>query len=86
MIITKNNTHTKLNYSDATVPGTLWVDPSMKLVIYMPEQIENSMFTRMFFYDGEGLEYFEPAYINPQVKLFKFNIEKFREDMKNQTS
>ncbi len=81
MVITKNNTHMKLNYSDATVPGTLWVDPSMKLVIYMPEQIENSMFTRMFFYDGEGLEYFEPAYINPQVKLFKFNVEKFREDL-----
>lgn len=81
MVLTQNNTPVKVNYPDSVVPGTLWVDPSFQMVIYMPEQIENSMFTRMFFYNGEGLEYFEPAYINPEVKLFKFNVEKFREDL-----
>ena len=82
LVLPQNNTFLKLNYSDAPVPGTLWVDPSFQAVIYMPPQIENSMFTRMFFYNGEGLKYFEPAYITPEVKLFKFKVEKFREDLR----
>lgn len=81
MVIIQNNTPIKLTYANATVKGTLWVDPSMQLVIYMDPHTENSMFTRMFFYNGEGLNYFEPAYLNSEVKLFKFNVEKFREDL-----
>ena len=70
-----------MNYENATVPGTLWVDPSLQLVIYMPPQMENSMFTRMFFYNGEGLKYFESSYVNPEVRLFKFKVEEFRKDL-----
>ncbi len=55
--------------------------------IYMNDVIEDSLFTKMFFYNGKGLEYFEPSYVNnPEVKLFRLNVEKLREDMKNQTS
>ena len=81
LVLTINNTPTKLTYSNATVPGTFWVDPSFRAAIYMPEQTENSLFTRMFFYNGAGLKYFEPAYINPEVKLFRFKVEEFRKDL-----
>ena len=51
--------------------------------IYMNDVIEDSLFTKTFFYNGKGLKYFEPSYVeNPEVKLFRLNIEKFREDLK----
>ena len=81
LVLTQNNTPLKMTYENATVPGTLWVDPSFQLVIYMPPQIENSMFTRMFFYNGAGLKYFESSYVNPEVRLFRFKVEKFRKDL-----
>ncbi len=57
---------------DGQFPGTIWLDPSKQLIVYMPAEVENSMFTRMFFYHGQGLEHFE--FINDwggEVKLFK---------------
>ncbi|RLI98942.1 MAG: hypothetical protein DRP06_04440 [Candidatus Aenigmatarchaeota archaeon] len=83
LVLTQNNTPMKITYENATVPGTLWVDSSLQLIIYMPLQTENSMFTRMFFYNGEGLKYFEPAYRNPEVRLFKFKVEEFRKDLED---
>jgi len=81
LVLPINNT-TKLTYPNASIPGTLWIDPSFRIAIYMPEQTENSLFTRMFFYNGAGLKYFEPAYLNPEVKLFRFKVEEFRKDLK----
>jgi dolichyl-diphosphooligosaccharide--protein glycosyltransferase len=81
LVLTVNNTPTKLTYPDASVPGTLWIDPSLRVAIFMPEQIENSLFTRMFFYNGAGLKYFEPVHLNPEVKLFRFKVEEFRKDL-----
>ncbi len=57
---------------DAQFPGTLWLDPSRQIVVYMPPEVENSMFTKMFFYHGQDLQHFE--FINSwggEVKLFK---------------
>ena len=82
LVLTINNTPTTITYPNATVPGTFWVDPSLQIAIYMPEQIENSLFTRMFFYNGANLKYFEPAHLNPEVKLFRFKVEEFRKDLK----
>ncbi len=57
---------------DGQMPGLLWLDPSRQILIYMPPEVENSMFARMFFFHGQGLEHFE--FINSwggEVKLFK---------------
>ncbi|MBN2095185.1 MAG: hypothetical protein JW727_04000, partial [Candidatus Aenigmarchaeota archaeon] len=80
LIFYDNGTAVRLDYPDAPVPGVLWVDPTFRLVIYMPAQTENSMFTRMFFFEGEGFEYFEKVYSNSEIKLFKLNLEKLKED------
>jgi hypothetical protein len=53
------------------VDGLLWVDPGFGLVIYMEPAIKDSLFTRLFFFDGEGLEHFELKFSNPEVKIFK---------------
>lgn len=60
---------------NADVKGTLWLTPDRQLMIYMPPELENAMFTKMFFLDGQGLEHFR--LVNSwggEVKLFKINF------------
>lgn len=61
---------------DADVMGTLLMQPDRQSVVFMPEQLENSLFTRMFFFNGQGLEKFEfVGNWGGEVKLFKVGIE-----------
>jgi len=80
LIFYNNGTEVKMTFPDAQVPGTLWVDPSFKAVIYMPPQIEQAMFTRMFFFDGAGFKYFKEVYANSEVKIFKLDVDKLKAD------
>jgi hypothetical protein len=61
------------NTSD-TVPGTVWIDPSFQSVIYMNPNIRNSVFTHLFFFNGQGLNSFQLVYDNGEVKIFKVNL------------
>jgi hypothetical protein len=49
----------------------LWVDPSFQAVIFMDAPVRDSIFTKLFFWDGEGLKHFEMVYSNSEVKIFK---------------
>lgn len=78
-----NNVVEEINYFDnsgehrirftqyKTFPGLVWVDPSYKYVVYMPSSVKNSVFTRMFFWNGEGLKHFKLVYSNPEIRVFK---------------
>jgi hypothetical protein len=71
-----------INIQNFCLPTTGEYSLCRPYAIYMREQTENSLFTKMFFYNGAGLNYFEPSYINnSQVKLFKFKVEEFRKDL-----
>ncbi|MEM5836463.1 MAG: STT3 domain-containing protein [Candidatus Aenigmatarchaeota archaeon] len=64
---------------NATFNGLVFIDPSFRFVIFMDENIEKSVFTNMFFFNGEGvkefeipkLEHFKLKYYNPEVKIFE---------------
>jgi len=59
-------------YPDADVKGMLWLTPAKDILVYIPPELEDSLFTRMFFFNGMGLEHFE--FINNwggEVKLFR---------------
>jgi len=61
---------------EADIKGLLWLDGSRQLIIFIPTELQNSIFTRMFFFNGFGLEKFE--FIRDwggEVKLFKVNFE-----------
>ena len=57
-----------------SIDGMLWVDPSYQVAIFMDPAIKDSMFTRLFFWNGEGLEHFELKLNNPEVRLYKVNF------------
>jgi dolichyl-diphosphooligosaccharide--protein glycosyltransferase len=57
---------------DATAKGLVILEPNKQAIIFVPQEITDSMFTRMFFFNGQGLKNFE--YVNSwggEVKLFK---------------
>ncbi len=72
-VIYYSNTNRIINTynSSNTIDGTLWIDPSFRYVIYMTPQLRNSLFTKMFFFMGEGLKHFELVYYNPEIRVFK---------------
>jgi dolichyl-diphosphooligosaccharide--protein glycosyltransferase len=61
----------------AEVPGTiLLADPSLSYIFYLPPQLENSMFTKMFFFNGASLKNFK--FVKDwegEVKLFKVKFD-----------
>ncbi len=62
-ILTSNNTQ--------HFDGMLFVDQGFKSAVLMDAAIRDSMFTRMYFFNGEGLTRFEIVYQNPEIKVFK---------------
>ncbi len=65
--------HSK-SYFNNSVDGMVWIDPSFRLILFMDPTIRDSVFTKMFFFDGEGLENFELMYQNTEVKIYKAKI------------
>ncbi|MDI6721124.1 MAG: STT3 domain-containing protein [Candidatus Aenigmarchaeota archaeon] len=57
---------------NAEVPGLLIQSPDRGNIIFMPPELQNSMFTKLMFFDGAGLEHFR--LVNNwggEVKLYK---------------
>lgn len=54
-----------------TIDGMVWVDPGYSVAIFMDGPIRDSIFTKMFFFNGEGLEHFELVLNNPEIRLYK---------------
>lgn len=57
-----------------TIDGMVWIDPSFRVIIFMDPKIRDAVFTKMFFFNGEGLNNFEFVYQNPEVKIYKAKI------------
>lgn len=76
MIFYNNGLEQVVDFSDANVnlekiDGLVWVDPSFTNLIYFAPSIKDSIFTKLFFFNGKGLEHFELVYSNSEIKLFK---------------
>jgi asparagine N-glycosylation enzyme membrane subunit Stt3 len=73
IIYFENGVQRSYNYTDQAnvVDGMVWVDPGYGLAIFMDPEIRDSVFTKMFFFDGAGLEHFELVYKNPEIRLFR---------------
>lgn len=61
---------------NAEIQGLVWVDPSMGIIVFMRPELERSMFTRMFFFNGADLDNFELVRNwGGEVKLFRVKFE-----------
>ena len=72
----KNHTGYLETTPDAELDGMVWLDPGKQWLIFVPKELENSLFTRMFLFNGQGLEHFELVKnFGGEVKLFKVKFE-----------
>ncbi len=72
-----NDTPRFLDFSQMnnTIPGGIWVSPDKTYLVYIPPNLRNALFTRMFFYEeNETLENFELVFKNNQVKIYKLKF------------
>lgn len=61
---------------DAEIDGMVWLSPDKQWLVYMPKELENALFTRMFLFNGEDLKHFELVRnFGGEVKLFKVKFE-----------
>ena len=57
---------------NVTNNGLFWLSPTKDYAIYVPKELKNSLFTRLFFFHGTGLKHFEfIGNWGGEVKLFK---------------
>lgn len=62
--------------SNPQLNGMIWLSPDDQAIIFAPPELENSLFTRMYLFNGAGLENFE--FVNSwggEVKLFKVKFK-----------
>ncbi|MFC2143724.1 hypothetical protein ACFLQN_04975 [Candidatus Aenigmatarchaeota archaeon] len=70
-----------LTNTEAPVKGTAWLAGDRQTLVFMPPELESSLFTRMFFYNGQGLERFQ--YVNNwggELKLYKVIFDDIEEE------
>lgn len=80
MVFFSQGQEQKINLSNSTVnlekiDGLIWVDPSFTNLIYFSPSIKDSVFTKTFFFGGEGLKHFELVYSNSEIRLYKVNFD-----------
>ncbi|MEM5828039.1 MAG: STT3 domain-containing protein [Candidatus Aenigmatarchaeota archaeon] len=59
----------------ANVNAMVILDPSLQYLIFADSDLMNSMFTKMYFLNGIGLEKFKLVFNNPEVKIYEVNFE-----------
>ncbi len=60
---------------NAPVKGMIFMEPNRQGVIFIPEEIKDSMFTKMFLFNGQGLERFQ--FVDSwggEIKLFRIRF------------
>jgi asparagine N-glycosylation enzyme membrane subunit Stt3 len=73
VIYYQNNQPQQFQYANATdiVDGLVIVDPSFQQATYLDPTIMGSVFTKLYFGNGQGLQHFKLVYDNGEVKIFK---------------
>jgi asparagine N-glycosylation enzyme membrane subunit Stt3 len=73
IIYYQNGQQVQYQYANATdlVDGLVIVDSSFQQATYLDPQIMSSVFTRLYFGNGQGLNHFKLVYDNGEIKIFK---------------
>jgi asparagine N-glycosylation enzyme membrane subunit Stt3 len=64
---------TQLNFrfTNQSIPLTVWVPQHYSYIVIIPQNLRESVFTKMFMLEGQGLEHFKQVFRNEQVKIYE---------------
>lgn len=57
--------------TNQTFPYTIWIPSQRNYVVIIPESLRNSVFTKMFMLEGQGLQHYKEVFANGSVKIFQ---------------
>jgi asparagine N-glycosylation enzyme membrane subunit Stt3 len=69
----ENGNEKNMSFQNVTdnIDGLAWVDSSMQTLIFMEPAVRDSVFAKMFFWNGAGLNHFQLVFSNSELKVFK---------------
>ncbi len=60
-----------IRFTNQTVSMTVWIPRHFSYIVVIPPNLRNTVFTKMFMLEGEGLEHFKQVFRNEQVKIYE---------------
>jgi len=58
-------------FTNQTIPMAVWIPQDYSYIVIIPPNLRNTVFTKMFMLEGQGLKNFKLVFNNPQVKIFE---------------
>jgi len=58
-------------FTNQSIPLTVWVPQHYSYIVIIPQNLRESVFTKMFMLEGQGLEHFKQVFRNEQVKIYE---------------
>jgi asparagine N-glycosylation enzyme membrane subunit Stt3 len=58
-------------FTNQTIPMTVWMPQHYQYIVLIPPNLRNTVFTKMFMLEGQGLDHFKQVYRNEQVKIYE---------------
>jgi hypothetical protein len=58
-------------FTNQSIPLTVWVPQHYSYIVIIPQNLRESVFTKMFMLEGQGLEHFKQVFRNQQVKIYE---------------
>jgi len=73
LLIALRPLETQLNvrFTNESAPFTVWIPRHYSYLILIPQNQRNTIFTKMFFLEGQELEHFKQVFRNEQVKIYE---------------
>jgi hypothetical protein len=60
-----------ITMSDKMAPTAIWISKDMTYIVMIPDTLKSTIFTKMFFLEGQGLQNFKQVFRNEQVKIYE---------------
>jgi len=60
-----------IRFTNQSVPMTVWIPQHYSYIVIIPPNLRESVFTKMFFLEGQGLEHFKQVFRNENVKIYE---------------
>jgi asparagine N-glycosylation enzyme membrane subunit Stt3 len=58
-------------FTNQSIPMTVWIPQHYAYIVIIPQNLRDSVFTKMFMLEGQGLDHFKQVFRNEQVKIYE---------------
>jgi hypothetical protein len=60
-----------VRFTNQSIPMTVWIPNDVSSITIIPPNLRNTVFTKMFMLEGQGLDHFKQVFRNDEVKIYQ---------------